>query len=123
MRIRSLLPMDRRQFGVAATAALALSGLVASDAGTAAQAPFTGPSDPFPMPRHPVPVAVLIDEGATIIDFGGPWEAFQDVEPAAGVPGFTMYTVGSTRAPVRSQGGLHIIPDHTYVDAPRPGSS
>ena len=110
--------MTRRRVGTAFAATLAATGAAA-----ASKAASPAPSTPlmrFPPPTEAVPVAVVMDEGATIIDFGGPWETFQDVEPAANVPGFKMYTVARSREPIRSQGGLHILPDFTYADAPRP---
>ena len=30
-------------------------------------------------PQGPIPVAFVLTEGATMIDFAGPWEVFQDV--------------------------------------------
>ncbi len=110
--------MNRRRLGITFTATLAATGAAA-----ASKAARPAPSTPvmrFPSPTQAVPVAVVLDEGATIIDFGGPWETFQDVEPAADVPGFRMYTVARSREPLRSQGGLHILPDFTFADAPRP---
>ena len=80
-------------------------------------------------------VAFLVDEGATVIDFAGPWEAFQDAD-APGDQGFVLYTVGPSREPVRVSGpGLHrragggfgsafggfeIVPEFTFDDAPQP---
>lgn len=71
-------------------------------------------------------VAFVLTEGATMIDFAGPWEVFQDVH----VPGrgethsemmpFELYTVGASRRPIRTSGGMQVIPDHTFDDAPRP---
>ena len=52
------------------------------------------------LPRGRIPVAFLISEGATVIDFCGPWEVFQDAD-VAGVPGFELYTVGQSREPIR----------------------
>ncbi len=110
--------IDRRRLGVTLTATLAATGAVAASKTTVSAAP--PPVVRFPQPTEAVPVAVVLDEGATIIDFGGPWETFQDVEPAANVPGFRMYTVARSREALRSQGGLHILPDFTFADAPRP---
>ena len=79
-------------------------------------------------------VAFLIDTGATVIDFAGPWEAFQDAD-APGDQGFVLYTVGPSIDPVRVSGpGLHrhkggfeaafggfeIVPEFSFEDAPQP---
>jgi transcriptional regulator GlxA family with amidase domain len=89
-----------------------------------------------PLADRPLRVAFLVSEGATLIDFAGPWEVFQDVMvDAAGKPvreaaqlgpgstarhPFTLYTVGEKREPLRVSGGLTVVPDHTFADAPPP---
>lgn len=67
-------------------------------------------------------VAFLISEGATVIDFCGPWEVFQDVMLHGGGmrQPFELYTVAESRDPVRVSGGLRIVPDHALKDAPLP---
>jgi len=71
-------------------------------------------------------VAVAISQGATMIDFAGPWEVFQDVDlPRGGgmsgdTSAFELYTVAATRDPVRASAGLKILPDYTFDDAPVP---
>jgi transcriptional regulator GlxA family with amidase domain len=79
-------------------------------------------------PSGQVPVAFLIDDGATVIDFCGPWEVFQNAA-ITGVPGFRLYTVAPTRETIETAGnvvygrssGLKIVPDHTLASAPQPG--
>ncbi len=66
-----------------------------------------------PADGSPIPVAFLLDEGATIIDFCGPWEVFQD---AGGR--FNLFTVAPSTAPIRASGGMRIIADHALADAP-----
>lgn len=73
----------------------------------------------MPRPKRPIPVAFLMDEGATMIDFAGPWEAFQDAVVGDN-PGFTLYTVAPTRASIRSSGGMEIVPSHSLAEAPPP---
>src|SRR5438270_1487347 len=68
-----------------------------------------------------IPVAFLISDGAVVIDFCGPWEVFQDVM----IPGrqnmpFRLYTVAETKKPIRTSGGMHIVPDYTIQNAPPP---
>jgi putative intracellular protease/amidase/YHS domain-containing protein len=79
-----------------------------------------------PLPLHApdkgkIPVAFLISEGAVVIDFAGPWEVFQQVmDPQTMQSQFQTYTVAETPAPVRVDGGMQIIPNHTLADAPAP---
>lgn len=73
-----------------------------------------------------VNVAFVIGPHATMIDFTGPWEVFQDVH----VPGrgashdemmpFRLYTVAETTDPIVATGGMRIIPDYSFKDAPQP---
>ena len=68
-----------------------------------------------------VPVAFVLTEGANVIDFAGPWEAFQDTAiPGTESPGFRLYTVSETRAPIHLTGGLTVVPEYTFADAPVP---
>ena len=74
-----------------------------------------------PPDKGQIPVAFLISDGAVVIDFCGPWEVFQDVM----IPGreempFRLYTVAETKKPIRTSGGLQIIPDYTIQNAPPP---
>jgi putative intracellular protease/amidase/YHS domain-containing protein len=74
-----------------------------------------------PPDKGQIPIAFLISDGAVVIDFCGPWEVFQDVM----IPGreempFRLYTVAETKKPIRTSGGMQIIPDYTIQDAPPP---
>lgn len=71
-------------------------------------------------------VGFVISDGAVTIDFAGPWQVFQDVHvPARGrtmdeqMP-FGLYTVAERMALVRSSGGMRIMPDYTFANAPAP---
>jgi len=77
-------------------------------------------------PRGPIHVAFVLSEGATMIDFAGPWEVFQDVHVHGRgstmdeqMP-FRLYTVSDSRAPIRISGGMQVTPDSTFADAPAP---
>ncbi|HYX20302.1 MAG TPA: DJ-1/PfpI family protein [Thermoanaerobaculia bacterium] len=79
-----------------------------------------------PPPSGPIPVAFVLSQGAVMIDFAGPWEVFQDVYlPHRGkdmdeqMP-FRLYTVAESKAPIRISGGLQVVPDYTFGDAPPP---
>lgn len=68
-------------------------------------------------------VAVAVSEGATVIDFAGPWEVFQDVMLTGDVADphpFELYTVAETRETITASAGLKIVPDYTFADAPAP---
>lgn len=75
------------------------------------------PIVPLTPTAGPIPVAMLIDEHAVLIDFAGPWEALQDQKAT---PGFDLYTVAGALTPVTVSGGLKIVPDYTYESAPAP---
>lgn len=67
-------------------------------------------------------VAVAITDGATVIDFAGPWEVFQDVP----LPGnenesaFLPVMVGDDMATVQATAGMQVVPRYTFATAPRP---
>ena len=68
-----------------------------------------------------IPVAFVISEGAVVIDFCGPWEVFRDVV----VPGgqdhpFRLYTVSDKTSAIRVGGGMKVLPDYTFANAPAP---
>lgn len=76
-----------------------------------------------PPASGPIPVAFLISKGAVLIDFAGPWEVFQ----SADIPGrdmmdsaFDSYTVAETPDPVTISGGMKIVPNYTFQNAPAP---
>jgi transcriptional regulator GlxA family with amidase domain len=79
-----------------------------------------------PPSKGKIPVAFLISRGATMIDYAGPWEVFQDVHvPSRGsdmdeqMP-FELFTVSDTTEPVEGSGGLKIVPNYTFQTAPLP---
>src|SRR6201984_1344704 len=74
-----------------------------------------------PPDKGQIPVAFLISDGAVVIDFCGPWEVFQDVMiPASEEMPFRLYTVAETKKPIRTSGGMQIVPDYTIQNAPPP---
>lgn len=116
----SLCALERRSL-------LALVGLSGLSAGLTASAAET--LQRLPTTGQPIPVAFLIDDYATVIDFCGPWEAFQDAGVAGG-PGFLTYTVAPSTQPILTTGsggtseadrkGLRITPDYGFAEAPQP---
>ncbi len=69
-------------------------------------------------------VAIVLSEGATVIDFAGPWEVFQDVRlPGAGGYGtapFELYIVSDSTKPVHTSAGMTVVPEYSFQDAPPP---
>lgn len=76
--------------------------------------------------KEKIPVAFVISDDAVTIDFAGPWEVFKDVlvkdrgKTMAEQRAFRLYTVSDSRDPVTTSGGMRIIPDYTFDDAPAP---
>jgi YHS domain-containing protein/putative intracellular protease/amidase len=70
-----------------------------------------------------IPVAFPISDGAVVIDYSGPWEVFQDAYvPSRNdqSPVFSLYTVAESTAPVRVSGGMRVVPNYTFENAPPP---
>jgi putative intracellular protease/amidase/YHS domain-containing protein len=109
-----------KSFGWLLAGVLALAGpLLAADTKSAAPAPAAKLAPPA---TGQIPVAFVLSKGATIIDFTGPWEVFQDVyvpSRAEQTP-FKLYTVAETKEPIRASGGMKIVPDYTFEEAPQP---
>src|SRR5262245_50780453 len=115
--------MKRRDFfkasAAAGIAAAVPSGLYARLASAPPPSPLKPPA------TGPIPVAFVLSEGAVLIDFAGPWEVFQDVYvPSRGsmddqMP-FRLYTVAASTRPLRVSGGLQIVPDYSFANAPAP---
>lgn len=107
----------RTRFGfVAALAAFVLVQLSAS----AAPAETSATGDPPPLnSAGQIPVALVISDGAVIIDFCGPWAVFRH----ATLPdnrSFLLYTVSDKTEPIRADAGMKIVPDYSFADAPAP---
>jgi transcriptional regulator GlxA family with amidase domain len=102
------------RYGLCIAAAALLTTLAVPAGATALQAPKD----------RKIRVAVVLTDGATMIDFAGPWEVFQDVMiPERGenmeqqMP-FQLFTVGASRDPIRTSGGMTVVPDYSFADAP-----
>lgn len=70
----------------------------------------TAPSGPA-QERVPIRVAIALFPGAQILDFTGPWETFVQA-------GYRVYTAAATTEPVLTNGGMRLLPDHAFADAP-----
>jgi putative intracellular protease/amidase len=77
-------------------------------------------------PTGKMKVAFVITDMAQMIDFAGPWEVFQDVMvPSRGERMedqhvFELYTVSDNKNPIRVTGGMQVVPDYSFDDAPEP---
>jgi transcriptional regulator GlxA family with amidase domain len=118
--------MDRRKF--LAGTAVAGGWLVHERAATAGENAAQKSSAPrlVAPAKGKIPVAFAISEGATVIDFCGPWEVFQDVHVHSRgttmdeMMPFQLFTVADKPDPVRVTGGMQIVPDYTVANAPQP---
>jgi putative intracellular protease/amidase len=57
-------------------------------------------------------VAILVFNGAEIIDFAGPWEVF-------GTARFLVHTVGPKLEPVSTVFGQKLVPDYAFENSPK----
>ena len=73
--------------------------------------------------RYTKNVAIVLYDGVELLDFAGPAEVFQAASNF-GANGqdkaFSLYTVSRRKAPVISQGFLHVVPDYSIEDSPKP---
>jgi len=70
--------------------------------------------------KETITVGFALTEGATMIDFAGPWEVFQDAGGGTGPRRFRLFTVGDSRDPIRTSGGMTVVPEYAFDDAPVP---
>ena len=102
-------------------AILATAAPVMTDGKSKPDAVATEATSLKPPDKGQIPIAFLISDGAVVIDFCGPWEVFQDVMiPDNKEMPFRLYTVAETKKPIRTSGGMQIVPDYTIQDAPPP---
>lgn len=91
---------------------------------SSAQAPAKVVNPLKPPTKGGMGVAFVISDGAVMIDFTGPWEVFQDAYlPSAGMsmdPLFDLYTVAEKADPIQVSGGMKILPNYTFKNAPPP---
>ena len=102
------------------------SGTPAVPAGAAGETPAAVSNPLQPPAKGAIPVAFLISDGAVVIDFAGPWEVFNNVMLPSRGPSmddqmpFRTYTVSESAAPIQASGGMKIVPDYTFANAPAP---
>lgn len=82
-------------------------------------------ADPMSLPQpprdRPLTVAFVLATGAEVVDFTGPWGVFEYTDaPGRDAAAFELFTVADSLEPVRLSGGLVVLPDHSFTDAPVP---
>src|SRR6266545_105965 len=71
-------------------------------------------------------VGIFIFDAVEVLDFAGPYEVFSRTRTVAGSDSrrtddsapFHVITVARSHEPVTAIGGLRVIPDHAWHDAP-----
>ena len=116
--------IDRRTLLVAGSGLV--GGVALIGATTSASDAAPGANGPAPNFGGRIPVAFVMGPGATMIDFAGPWEVFQDAN--SDNKGFFLYTVSDSTDELQTTGnmlsdkmtGLRFRPDYAFADAPQP---
>jgi transcriptional regulator GlxA family with amidase domain len=78
----------------------------------------------IPPAKGTIPVAVAVSEGATVIDFAGPWDVFVSVMmPERGTAmademPFELFMVSDKLDVVTVEGGMKITPHYTFENVP-----
>lgn len=115
--------MRRRRFLVSCSAAVMSTSIVSTGVSSLSVVSETNKLTP---PDGPINVAFAMSRGATMIDFAGPWEVFQDVMVTDGKNQedhrhpFRLYTVSDKTDAIEASGGMKIVPDYTFENAPAP---
>ena len=128
--------MRRRKFLVSCSAAAAVvsSGIVSTGVSSRMLEAEGSDVNKLTPPEGSIPVAFAMSRGATMIDFAGPWEVFQDVmvmnarkQENGGQENqeghrhpFQLYTVSEKTEAIEASGGMKIVPDYTFENAPAP---
>jgi transcriptional regulator GlxA family with amidase domain len=124
--------MKRRDFLTATTAGVLMAGTSVSCLGRVAGGNSTAvalsntTNKLTPPAKGKIPVLFAISDGVTVIDFAGPWEVFQDTQvtsqgrQADDNDAFELFTVSEKIEPIKGSGGLKLVPDYTFANAPQP---
>src|SRR5215216_2597972 len=119
--------MKRRNFlKHTALASVAIAGSSYSEVMNAFAFSTSNENKLTPPKTGKIPVAFLISRGATMIDYAGPWEVFQDVHvPSRGADHddqmpFELFTVSDTTEPIVGSAGMKIVPNYSFENAPSP---
>lgn len=108
--------------GIPVLTALASAENSAEQAQSTAAANAAGdrPS-PLPAPTSGwLPAAFVLGDDAEVLDFCGPLEVFAGAVTKDGKPLFAPYMVAGTKNPVTVGGGMKVVPEYTFANAPQP---
>jgi transcriptional regulator GlxA family with amidase domain len=64
-------------------------------------------------------VAFVLSPKANVMDFAGAWEVFQDAMVDNRMP-FQLFTVAESTTPITASGGLQVVPNYSFSNAPHP---
>ncbi len=100
----------------------------AAKGGPAASKSIAGLHPLTPPAAGAIPVAFPLSEDAVVIDFAGPWEVFLNAAMVgaggamdmSGQGGFRPYIVAEKSAAIETYGGMKIVPNYTFANAPAP---
>jgi len=129
MKRREFLGKSAAVAAVVAVPDVTLENLLANSSGVALETsavPAPAASNPLSAPNGKIPVAFVVSKGAVMIDFAGPWQVFQEVwirSRGASIDEqmpFELYTVAEQPGAIRVSGGMNIVPDYTFAEAPAP---
>jgi transcriptional regulator GlxA family with amidase domain len=110
--------VKRRQAILATAASLAAGALAGAERATGRAAQT---QQRLALPNNGVvQVAVVVGKGATVIDFAGPWEVFQDAMSQSATMGFELFMVSDRRETLAATAGMQIIPRYAYGDPKMP---
>lgn len=89
---------------------------------TSSESPSEGTIDgSLKLPKSgKLPVAIVVGRNAEVLDFSGPLEVFAFAYTAEGQPAFEPYLVAETMEPVTVGGGMKVVPQYSFADAPQP---
>jgi transcriptional regulator GlxA family with amidase domain len=110
--------VKRRQAILATVASLTAGVLTRAVRSQAADAQT--PQKLAPPNNGVVQVAVVVGKDATVIDFAGPWEVFQDSMSQSATMGFELFMVSDRRDTVKATAGMQIVPRYAYGDSKMP---
>lgn len=116
MRRRDLLKL-----GAAAAATLGSPSPIAAAESERSPVPDGRSTAPLVVPDEEIRVAFVIGPGSEVMDFAGPWGVFEYVmlgEESRNP--FRLYTVAASTEPIQVSGGMRIVPDFRFADAPQP---
>jgi transcriptional regulator GlxA family with amidase domain len=72
-------------------------------------------------------IGIFIFDQVEVLDFAGPYEVFSRTRMVPGMESrrsdesapFTVFTVARSADPITAVGGLKVVPDYSFVDAPK----